>query len=111
MASPFVHLTEKEVELLKRWQAEGKSVREIAGLLQRDETTIRRRMKSAIKVPKISLASNRAEDAGAMESGARGPCGPSVDRPVDRSVDRCIFIGFPPWTVNFKKKIKYFKFF
>ena len=31
---------------------------------------------------------------------SRGPCGPSVDRPVDRSVDRCIFIGFPPWTVN-----------
>ena len=30
----------------------------------------------------------------------RGPCGPSVDRPVDRSVDRCVFIGFLPWTVN-----------
>ena len=42
---------------------------------------------------------------------SRGPCGPSVDRPVDRSVDRCIFIGFLPWTVNFKKKIKYFLIF
>ena len=27
MASPFVHFAEKEVELLKCWQAEGKSVR------------------------------------------------------------------------------------
>ena len=50
-ASSFVHLTEKEVELLKRWQADGKSVREIAGLLQRDETAIRRRMKNAMDVP------------------------------------------------------------
>ena len=47
MASSFKHFTEKEAELLKRWQAEGKPVREIAGLLQRDETTIRRQMKSA----------------------------------------------------------------
>lgn len=47
MASSFVHFTGKEVELLERWQAEGKPVREIASLLQRDETTIRRRMKSA----------------------------------------------------------------
>ena len=43
MAPPFKHFTEKETELLKRWQAEGKPVREIAGLLQRDETTIRAR--------------------------------------------------------------------
>ena len=56
MASSFEHLTEKEVELLRRWQAEGKSVREIAGLLQRDETAICRRMKSAIKAPLLSLA-------------------------------------------------------
>ena len=39
----------------------------------------------------------------------RGPCGPSVDRPVDRSVDRCILIGFVPWTVNLflKNKINF----
>ena len=54
MASSFVHLTETEVELLKRWQAEGKSAREIAGLLQCHETTIRRRMKIAIKPPNFS---------------------------------------------------------
>ena len=47
MASPFVHFTEKEVQLLTRWRAEGKSVGEIASLLQRDETTIRRQMKRA----------------------------------------------------------------
>ena len=45
-------------------------------------------------------AGNLAADANTMELGARGPCGPSVDRPVDRSVDRCIFLGFLPWTVN-----------
>ena len=28
MASPFVHFTEKEVQLLTRWRAEGKSVGE-----------------------------------------------------------------------------------
>ena len=27
-----------------------------------------------------------------------------VDRPVDRSVDRCILIGFVPWTEIFIKK-------
>ena len=47
MASPFVHFTEKEVQLLTRWRAEGKSVGEIASLLQRDKTTIRRQMKRA----------------------------------------------------------------
>ena len=48
------------------------------------------------------LAGNLAADASAMEwgGGGRGPRGPSVDRPVDRSVDRCIFLGFLPWTVN-----------
>ena len=73
MASSFVHLTETEVELLTRWQAEGKSVREIAGMLQRDEDT-------------PGLAGNLAEDANAMELG-----------PVDR-VDRPWTV---PWTVVF----------
>ena len=55
MESTFVHLMEKEVELLDRWQAEGKSVRETAGLLERDEAAIRRLMKSAMEVPEILL--------------------------------------------------------
>ena len=107
MESTFVHLIVKEVELLDRWQAEGNSVRETAGLLERDEAAIRRLMKSAMEVspPPTSLAGNRAEDATAMELVARGPCGPSVDRPVDRSVDRCIFTRFLPWTVNLFQKI------
>ena len=45
MASTFTHWSQKEGELLKRWHTEGKTVQEIADLLQRDETTIRRQMK------------------------------------------------------------------
>ena len=87
-ASSFVHLTEKEVELLKRWQAEGKSVREVAGLLQRDEMAIRRRMKSAIKVPQISL----------QATGVRTPA-PWNWGPVDRVERPWAAPWTVPWTV------------
>ena len=112
MESTFVHLTEKEVELLDRWQAEGKSVRETAGLLERGEAAIHRLIKSAMEVspPPTSLAGNRAEGATAMELVTRGPCGPSVDRPVDRSVDRCIFIGFSRGPLILKRKLNIFNF-
>ena len=126
MASTFMHFTEKETELLKHWQAEGKPVREIAGLLQRDETTIRRQMKGT------RLRGGRPGAGRPLCERQRGRSGAlvwlyvcllrakntpvhcmcvanpwtvdrPVDRPVDRSVDRCIYIVFVPWTVIFLK--------
>ena len=72
MASSFVHLTEKEVELLKRWQAEGKPVLEGAngGNVVAGRVWLSKRMRNWLR--------------------PRGPWDRPVDRPVDRSVDRCI---------------------
>ena len=44
-ARSFAHVGEHEVQLLRAWMAEGKNIKTMANLLQRDETTIRRQLK------------------------------------------------------------------
>ena len=87
MASPFVHFAEKEVELLKRWQAEG----------------IKQALKHCLAYMKYPTTPLVLQAACLRVPAPRNSCGPwgrPVDRAVDRSVDRCIFIGFRLWTVG-----------
>ena len=76
MASPFVHFAEKEVELLKRWQAEGKSVRGLPRFKKSPETLL-----CAHEIPYDTrrLAGNLAEGASATKfpwtvGPLHGPC-------------------------------------
>ena len=97
MASSFVHLTEKDVEIRKRWQVEGKSVREIAGLLQRDGTAIRRRVKSA------------RSGGGHRRAGRPSRLSPKEETKIVRITDRMIEQADGEWQVTadmVKKAVK-----
>ena len=88
MASTFVHFTEKESELLKRWKAEGKPVQEIASLLQRDQTTIRRQLKRA------------PSRGGHRHAGRPRFLSPKEERKFVRAADRMIEQADGEWQVT-----------
>ena len=87
-ARSFAHVGEHEVQLLRAWMAEGKHIKTMANLLQRDETTIRRQLKRMrVKSPRRRVGR---------------PCklSPKMEAKVVRTAERMIQQAESEWQVT-----------